>query len=279
MTTVAAAEKHISVNGVRLRYFDYGNADKTPLICLHGHTGQAHIWDDFAEEMSDKFHVLTVDQRGHGESQWAASGYERDRFVEDLGAFIDALGFKKVILAGLSMGGWNSLLYTSDHPERVEKIIIVDIGPESSEESRKQWGSRPPAPAEFKSFDDAVAYAKESNPWVADDRLRRDLDARFKQRADGKWVTKADPALTATPLRDGSDQDLIARYWRALEVIPCPILEVRGAESPLLDGVLRERMQKASNDMSWVDVPRAGHVVTVDNPTEFIEATRPFLGA
>jgi pimeloyl-ACP methyl ester carboxylesterase len=277
MTTVAAEEKRITVNGVELRYFDYGNENATPLICLHGHTGQAHIWDEFAEEMSSRFHVLTIDQRGHGESGWASTGYERDRFVEDLGALIDALGFEKVVLSGLSMGGWNSLLYTTDHPERVEKIIIVDIGPESSEEARKQWGSRAPAPTEFDSLDGAIASARENNPWVADDRLRQDISDRFKQRQDGKWAAKADPALTAGPLRDGTDQDLIRRYWHALEVIPCPILEVRGAESPLLDGVLREKMQKAAKNLSWIDVPEAGHVVTVDQPKAFIEATRSFL--
>ena len=278
MTTVAAQEKHMTVNGVRLRYFDYGNEGAMPLICLHGHTGQAHIWDEFAEEMSNRFHVLTVDQRGHGESEWASTGYERDRFVEDLAAFIDALGFEKVVLSGLSMGGWNSLLYTTDHSEKVDRIIIVDIGPESSEEAQRQWGSRQPAPTEFDSLEDAAASARETNAWVTDERLRQDLEARFRQRDDGKWVAKADPALTAGPLRDGTDQDLIRRYWHALEVIPCPILEVRGAESPLLDETLREKMQRTAKDLMWIDIKGAGHVVTVDKPQEFIEATRSFLG-
>ena len=49
MTTVKAQEKFVTVNGVQLRYLDWGTAGKTPLVCLHGHTGQAHIWDEFAE--------------------------------------------------------------------------------------------------------------------------------------------------------------------------------------------------------------------------------------
>ena len=103
MTTVKAQEKHVTVNGVRLRYLDWGNAGNTPLVCLHGHTGQAHIWDEFAQAMSSHYHVLAVDQRGHGGSQWADSGYARDRFVEDLAAFVDALGLSRFVLAGLSM--------------------------------------------------------------------------------------------------------------------------------------------------------------------------------
>ncbi|MDA1095854.1 MAG: alpha/beta hydrolase [Chloroflexi bacterium] len=279
MTTVSVQEKHITINGVRLRYFDYGNEGKLPLICLHGHTGQAHIWDEFAEAMAPSYHVLTIDQRGHGESEWAASGYDRDRFVEDLTSLIDALGFQRVVLAGLSMGGWNSLLYTAAHPDRVERIIIVDIGPESSEESKRQWGSQPPTPSQFATFEEAVASALRRNPWVTPDRLRGDVRDRLRQQGDGTWTWKADPELTRIPLRDGSDPDLIARYWRALETIPCPILEVKGKESPLLDGALLQRMQETGRQFQWVEIAGAGHVVTVDKPQEFIRATRAFLGA
>ena len=98
MTTVRALEKHVTVNGVRLRYLDWGTEGKTPLVCLHSHTGQAHIWDEFAESASSSYHVLAVDQRGHGESQWAESGYARDRFVEDLAAFVDELGLSRFVL-------------------------------------------------------------------------------------------------------------------------------------------------------------------------------------
>ena len=56
---------------LRLRYLDWGTEGKMPLVCLHGHTGQAHIWDEFAEAMAPHYHVLSLDQRGHGGSQWA----------------------------------------------------------------------------------------------------------------------------------------------------------------------------------------------------------------
>ena len=164
MTTVQAQEKFVTVNNVRLRYLDWGTEGKPPMICLHGHSGQAHIWDEFAEAMSPYYHVYAFDQRGHGGSQWAGDGYERERFVEDLAALVDSFGFEKVTLVGLSMGGWNSILYTPDHQDKVEKVILVDIGPEPSEESRQQRGSRPPTPLEFDSFDAAVELARAGNP-------------------------------------------------------------------------------------------------------------------
>jgi esterase len=278
MTTVKANEKHISVNGVKLRYFDWGTAGKTPLVCLHGHTGQAHIWDEFADVMSSQYHVLAVDQRGHGESQWADTGYARDRFVEDLAAFVDGLGLSKFVLAGLSMGGWHSLLYTAEHPERVERIIIVDIAPEPSPASAAERASRQPTPMDFASVEAAVDWMREGNPWASDARLRQDATDKLCQKEDGHWTWKADPALFNIPLPDMTDSGLIGRYWKAMNSIPCPILEVRGAESTLVADETLERMKREGSDFSWVDIPGAGHVVTVDKPQEFIQVTRSFLG-
>ena len=278
MTTVKAQEKHVTVNGVRLRYLDWGTAGKTPMICLHGHTGQAHIWDEFAEEMSAHYHVLAVDQRGHGESQWADTGYARDRFVEDLAAFVDVLELPKFVLSGLSMGGWHSLLYTMDHPERVERIIIVDIAPEASPESRAAMANRPPTPMEFLSVEAAVNWMRERNPWATDARLRQDAEDMLRQREDEKWTWKADSVLFNTPLPDMTSADLIGRYWRAVETITCPILEVRGTGSNLVSDDVVRRMESVGKQFRSVYVAGAGHVVTVDKPREFIQVTRSFLG-
>ena len=278
MTTVKAQEKHLTVNDVRLRYLDWGTAGKTPLVCLHGHTGQAHIWDEFAEAMAPHYHVLTVDQRGHGESQWANTGYARDRFVEDLAAFVDALGLSRFVLAGLSMGGWHSLLYTPDHQERVERIIIVDIAPEPSAEWREQLGSRPPTPLEFPSLDAAVSWMRESNPWATDARLRKDAEDKLRQNENGRWTWKADTALFNIQLPDMTDQSLISRYWNAVETITCPILEIRGTESGLVSDETLAKMKERSKQLTSIDIAGAGHVVTVDKPSEFIATSRPFLG-
>ena len=75
-----------------------------------------------------------------------------------------------------------------------------------------------------------------------------------------------------------TDRALIDRYWKAVETIACPIMEVRGAESILVSDETVERMKRVGKEVSSVDVAGAGHVVSVDKPQEFIEATRSFLG-
>ena len=277
MTTVKAEEKFVTVNGVKLRYLDWGTSGKPSLVCLHGHTGQAHIWDEFAEAMSPHYHVLAVDQRGHGGSQWASTGYARDRFVEDLSSFVDALGLSKFVLAGLSMGGWHSLLYTPDHQDQVERIIIVDISPQPSPGWQERAASRPVTPLEFPSLDEAIAWMRQYNPWASDASLRKDAEDKMHQREDGKWTWKADSSLFNIPLPDQSDTKLWDRYWKAIDSITCPILEVRGAESGLVADETIEQMKQRGKQFTSVDIPDAGHVVTVDKPYEFIEATRSFL--
>jgi pimeloyl-ACP methyl ester carboxylesterase len=278
MVSVTSQEKFVTVNNLRLRYLDWGTEGKMPLLCLHGHTGQAHIWDEFAEAMSPHYHVLSLDQRGHGESQWADTGYERDRFVEDLTTFVDEIGLQRFVLAGLSMGGWHSLLYTPNHQDRVERIIIVDIGPEPSPRSIADRANRPATPMEFSSLDDAVAWMLETNPWATPERTRQDAVDKMRQKDDGTWTWKADASLYNMTLTDLTSRELQQRYWKAVEAITCPILEVRGSESTLVSDEVIQRMIAVGQNFTSIDVPGAGHVVTVDKPQEFIDVTRGFLG-
>ena len=60
--------KYISINGLNLHYMDWGNVDTAPMLLLHGLGGNAHYWDFFADSMKDDYHILVLDQRGHGDS-------------------------------------------------------------------------------------------------------------------------------------------------------------------------------------------------------------------
>ncbi|MBH42744.1 MAG: hypothetical protein CL787_04405 [Chloroflexi bacterium] len=271
-------EKFVTINGVNLRYVDWGSDGKTAMICLHGHTSQSGIFREFAETMSDYYHVYTFDQRGHGGSEWARDGYDRERFVEDLGEIINELGLEKVILVGHSMGGWNSVLYTPKNQEVVEKIILVDIGMEPSEQSILMRGKRPPTPTEFSSFDEAYNWARQNNQWASDDRLRQDLGERLAEGKDGIWKWKADPLLYSTPLRDMEDPESVKRLWDSFRSITCPILEVRGTESITLSDEVIDKMIQANSNFVSVDVHGAAHTVSVDKPEDFITVTKSFLG-
>ena len=77
------------INGNSLAFYEWGQQGSPVLICLHSHTNSAASWREFAEFASSKYHVFALDQRGHGNSEWARDGYARDRFVEDLADNMD----------------------------------------------------------------------------------------------------------------------------------------------------------------------------------------------
>ena len=268
--------KIAKINGLKLAYYEWGNPGSPVLICLHSHTNTAVSWREFAEFASSKYHVFAIDQRGHGNSDWAKDGYARDRFVEDLSEFIKGNNFEKITLVGCSMGGWHSILFTANNPDLVQRIVMVDIAPEPSSE-RLQAPPAPPTPMKFETLEHGFDWLRSGNELASDARLREDTEARLRQTDSGSWTWKADLDGFDNPLPDMTDSSLISRYWSAIESIQCPILEIRGAESNLVSDSTIEKMKRLGREVSSVDVSRAGHVVMVDQPEPFIEAIKGFV--
>src|SRR5581483_11833259 len=114
---------------VKLHYLDWGNNTAQPMLLLHGFTSHAHSWDTFAAALAPAFHIVALDQRGHGDSDWAPE-YRPEQSIGDIHGVVQALALHRMVLLGLSMGGSNAIHYTAAHPEEVERLVIVDIGPE-----------------------------------------------------------------------------------------------------------------------------------------------------
>ena len=130
---------------------------------------------------------------------------------------------------------------------------------------------------EFDSVQASFDWMRESNPWATDHRLLQDAGDKLRQLDSGKWTWRADHILFNNPLPDMTDPDLIRRYWNAISAITCPILEVRGARSPLVSDEILDRMKSQGQNLTSVDIADAGHVVTVDKPYEFIDAVSAYL--
>ena len=88
-----------TVNGVRLHYLDWGGMGEV-ILFLHGFPGSAHNFDEMAPKFTDKFRVLGLTRRGHGQSEKIESGYETDNLVEDVRKFLDGMKIKRVNLIG-----------------------------------------------------------------------------------------------------------------------------------------------------------------------------------
>src|SRR5881296_3876456 len=131
MNLLRPVDRDVHVNGARLRVLDWGGEGRAPLLLLHGFTGHAHAWDTLSIALQPHFHVYALDQRGHGDSD-PAEVYNAIASFDDISGVIDQLGLRSPILIGLSMGGRNAMYFTSKRPDLVQKLVIVDIGPELS---------------------------------------------------------------------------------------------------------------------------------------------------
>ena len=227
--------------------------------------------------MCQAYHVMALDQRGRGDSDWAKDGdYTTDAYVSDLAGFSEALNLDSFILVGHSMGGRNSITFTARYPEKVQKLIIVDIGPvidpRGGERIRQEIVA---VPEEFDSFEAVVAYMSKQNRYPSDPVLRRRLQYATRELPNGKIGWRYDVAIrnarrqaTTLPVED---------LWPSVRNIACPTLIVHGVDSDVLSPDGAKQMLDAIPNSRLEDVQRAGHMVFEDNPDGFLAAVHNFL--
>jgi len=270
-------EGTLSPRGFRLHYVEWGDAKAPPLVLLHGITGHARTWDTLASALADTWHVLALDQRGHGDSDPAPDGdYGVGAMADDLGAFADALGLSTFALLGLSMGGRVAMGFAGVHPQRVQRLVIVDIAPEIHPPGMTRIRAMiANAPDAIESEEWAVETAMAANPRADVAELRHRIKHALRREPDGTLTWKYARDVREMMRRGGRREPL--DLWERLTRITCPTLLVRGAESDVLSPELAQRVVAALPDGSIVEVPRAGHTVPGDRPVEFVEVVRRFL--
>ncbi|MFP6834898.1 MAG: alpha/beta hydrolase [Pseudomonadales bacterium] len=271
----------IELRGLRFHYRDWA-ADEAhgstapTLVLLHGYTGHARSWDAFAQAMSASYRVLALDQRGHGETQWAApDGYGTMEMVADLEAFVNAMGLDQFTLLGLSMGGIVSFAYAGTQPPQLSRLVIVDIAPEIDLQGLNKIVTNVALSDIFESRDEAFARARESNPVPPPEHHRQRVDASLMRTDDGRWTYRYDRALRDSKIpREGIPVD---EGWRLVANISVPTLLIRGEQSDILSSTVAGRMAAEIADCRLEEVQGSGHPVPLDKPDAFIEVVRTFL--
>ena len=277
-TTVQPTDVMVTCNGMNFHYLDWGNEGAPVMLLLHGLRGHCHSWDDVAARFCGDYHVLALDQRGRGETDWAPRGdYSTDAFVADIEEFCYTVGIEKFTLVGHSMGGRNSMAFAGRNPGLLKKLVIIDIGPDINPEgSTRITRELVEVPQEFDSFDAQFEYMNEQNRFASKPVLRRRLKYASRELPDGKIGWRYDPEIRAQR-RDGTGAtppDL----WTPLSQVTCPTLIVRGSETDTLSLDVANRMVDALSDGRLVHVENAAHMVFEDNPESFNTALAEFLG-
>jgi len=269
MNLLRPLDRDVVVNGLRLHVLDWGGDDRTPLVLLHGFTGHAHAWDTLSIALQPLFHVYAMDQRGHGDSD-PADVYNPAVSFDDISGVVDQLGLSPFVLVGLSMGGRNAIYFTSKRPDRVQKLVIVDIGPEISKRAA-QAPAGPPEPDTWESIEQAAQHLYRGNPYPGIHYYRWVASHSLRLRPDGAIVWAWHPSVKER--RSQLDLD----WWAVLRSITAPTLVLRGESSPILDREVAERMAKELLHGRFVEIPRAVHTLHEDNPEAVLAALKSFL--
>ena len=269
--------RNIVLRQLRFHFLEWGAPDAPPIVLLHGGHQSAHSWDLVSLHLAQRYRVLALDQRGHGDSEWARDvAYTNHEMSLDAEAFIEAMGLQRPILMGHSMGGRNSMLLTRRSPSLLRALVIVDVGPELSDRGRAVIAGFVRDNEEFDDLEHFVRNVQQYDPYRSREHIERTVKYNMLQRADGKFVSKCDgnPRRLGVVRGTGAQENITLEEAGSFDL---PVLLVRGADSRILTAEAAERFRAALPHGELVTVPNCGHNVHGQNTLGFIDAVGGFL--
>jgi pimeloyl-ACP methyl ester carboxylesterase len=299
------SERFFRSGTLRIHVRDWGKPTAPPLVIVHGLRDHSHSFDDLARGLADRFHVLALDLRGHGDSE-TTPYYSFGHFSLDLHNCIRAFRLEQPVLVGHSMGGEIVSTYAGSFPDVPDRIVVIEgLGPPPIDPGRElQW-----TVAGYAAIDKAMAFQhgladleaayrrlRERNPRLTETQARELALLGTRAREDGTLEWKFDPMLATLSVGSWFNLEFAMAFWRRVTV---PTLLIHGAESgefwragpggtlprgakgtaPYLEPDDLARRVACFRDVRVVDVAGAGHMVHFDRPAELLAEVRVFLGA
>lgn len=243
-------------NGVKIHYEVHGSGPA--LLLTHGYSATEKMWQGQIAPLSKHHTLILWDMRGHGESDAPDDDaqYGEPQTVADMTALLDAVGAKRAIIGGLSLGGYMSLAFHLKHPQRTRALLIIDTGPGyKNDAGREEWNKT------------AIARAE---------KLEREGFAAAQggsaERATAKHRSAKGLALAARHMLTQRDASVIS----SLPDIKVPSLVLVGAnDTPFLKAA--DYMAAKIPGAEKVVVPGAGHAANIDQPAAFNAAVLNFI--
>ncbi|GBD25510.1 Esterase YbfF [bacterium HR30] len=287
------SERFFRSGTLRIHFRDWGRPELPPLVIVHGLRDHSHSFDDLARSLIDRFHVLAIDLRGHGDSE-TTPYYAFGHFVLDLHNMVRALRLKKPVLLGHSFGGEVVAHYSGCFPDVPSKVILIEgLGPppinmddavrrtvEGFARVDRAFAGHPGLP----DLEAAYRRLRERNPRLPEAKARELALLGTRAREDGTLEWKFDPMLATMAVTGPYHLEYNMAVWRH---ITAPVLIIHGAESGefwrnrpgaiYLEPWDLERRLACFRNHQFVEIPGAGHMVHFDRPRELVIAIREFL--
>ncbi|HUA33034.1 MAG TPA: alpha/beta fold hydrolase [Candidatus Binataceae bacterium] len=246
---------YLDRDGVRIYYEERGSG---PAVLLsHGYSASARMWEGQLSALSDRFHIIAWDMRGHDRSDSPAdpAAYSHEATVADMAAILNACGAQHAVIGGLSLGGFMSLAFHLAHPERSAALMLFDTGPGYKKDGpRNEWN--------------AMAGT-----------LARTLETKGLEGAMGGSEARLAHHRSAQGLAHAARGMLAQKDGRVIEGLPeikVPTLVLVGAnDKQFLPSA--DYMAAKIPGAEKVVLADAGHAANIDQPEAFNAAVRAFL--
>jgi non-heme chloroperoxidase len=263
--------------GIRLVADAVGDESAPPVLLLHGGGQTRHAWGATATRLAQAgFYAVTLDLRGHGESEWASDGdYEIASFAADILAVSSQLPAAPA-LVGASLGGIASMVCEHVHP-LATAVVLVDITPRMDPEGvQRIVGFMNAFPGGFATIDEAADAISEYLPHRPRPRDTSGLAKNLRLGEDGRYRWHWDPRFLSGPPRS-SHEHYPERMNNAARSLTVPVLLVRGRMSEIVsEQGVREFLEMVPH-AEYVDVEDASHMVAGDRNDAFCDGVIEFL--
>jgi pimeloyl-ACP methyl ester carboxylesterase len=281
-------DKFVTVNGLRVHYLDWGgDRTKKPLYLLHGSGGHARSFDDFAPHFLETHHVVAIDERGCGDSEWSKNGYSVQSYSDDVGEFAIQTGLYPFDYVGASQGSRIGMAVGAYWGQLVDHLVLGDYGPmpdpspagRATAQSRLGGGTRTERPRGFFSPQQAFDWHRQHDEVTSDEDLWNTVKNLYRTNWDGILVQKTDPEVYwlngRTALKEGP------YLWDCVAKISCKTMVLNGEISTVLDRPQAEKMAAIIPNRKGVlkVLPGVGHGVTSENIPLAVEAVSAFFAS
>ncbi|MEE9417485.1 MAG: alpha/beta hydrolase [Acidimicrobiales bacterium] len=255
------------------------------VLFLHGGGQTRHSWGRSAQALSDVgYRTLTLDHRGHGDSEWVKSGlYGLDVFAADTALVIESFDSAPAVV-GASLGGLAAMVLEGLRaPGSFSSVVFVDVIPDMDPIGVDRIKAFMADRLEdgFETLEEAALAVAEYQPHrkaqVATEGLRKNL----RQGDDGRWRWHWDPAFMTSAFGPKASDDTgyhdVDRLTDAVAAIKVPMQLVRGQLSDIVKQESAEQFIERFPHIEFVDVSDASHMVAGDSNDVFTEAVADFL--
>lgn len=267
-------------NNSQLSYLTWGPDNGTPIVCVHGLTGNALDFKFVGEHFAKLgYRVLAIDMPGRGQSDWISpSDYNFDRYIPDLENFLKQENITSCIWLGVSMGGLLGIRMAGKEKSAIEKLILVDVGPEVPQDQLDFISGYLSLAPVFETIEGVVGAMKQSigTPFyrgpMTEEQWKFFAESSMRKLEDGRYTRSFDPGIA----QEFKSQPLgHTDMWHEWEKITQPVLAIRGELSLLFPVRIAEDMKKRKKGeaMAFATIADAGHVPSLypDDQLQIIE--------